>query len=535
MRFIHLLLTVSLLLVVAFAATSPISGPDIAYAEPWCTGDPGDLDQDCVQDVSDSCPSTPLEDVPGNKASYGYGDGYGSNPADSGGTDSYGCSLAQIQDADLDHFCDNSDFNASSDYNDRCWVLDSCPGTDSADVANSYVWGNGYGAAPADNGGIDSYGCALAQIQDADLDHYCDNSGFVANDRCWELDSCPGSVNGIDEIDAYGCEEPQVDTDSDGYCNPGAPSNDFCYTLNDACPTLAEDNVGAADGCPEAGGALELKKVVLPSTDTSEFDLLIDGTTVGDDVAHGESAGEEFVSVGSHTISELTAAGGSISGYVTSIECRADNGTGAIVAKGKNTSLNVTVNDGDDIVCVFTNIQAAEFGACDASLFKNIIIGDENANTLIGTTGNDLIIGLGGADIIDGRQGNDCIVGSSGEDTLTGGLGNDVIYGGNDNDKIDGGNGHDLIYGGEGDDTIGGGNDNDTIYGDAGKDTISTGNSTGSGRNYAYGGDGDDTLIGGTGRDTLVGEADADKANGGAGALDQCSAEIRSLCEANVP
>lgn len=55
------------------------------------------------------------------------------------------------------------------------------------------------------------------------------------------------------------------------------------------------------------------------------------------------------------------------------------------------------------------------------------LTGDENANNLIGTTGNDLMRGFGGLDTLTGGNGNDTLDGGAGKDTLTGGEGADVF------------------------------------------------------------------------------------------------------------
>ncbi len=104
------------------------------------------------------------------------------------------------------------------------------------------------------------------------------------------------------------------------------------------------------------------------------------------------------------------------------------------------------------------------------------IEGDENDNTLNGTSGADKIDGNGGNDTISGSGGNDTITGGSGNDSIDGGSGNDTIYGGDGNDSITGGSGDDIIVGGRGDDTMAAGNGSTTdtfvIRDGDGNDTI---------------------------------------------------------------
>lgn len=52
--------------------------------------------------------------------------------------------------------------------------------------------------------------------------------------------------------------------------------------------------------------------------------------------------------------------------------------------------------------------------------------GNANANSLNGTTGNDVIASLGGDDTLDGNNGNDILDGGAGKDNMTGGAGDDV-------------------------------------------------------------------------------------------------------------
>jgi serralysin len=96
----------------------------------------------------------------------------------------------------------------------------------------------------------------------------------------------------------------------------------------------------------------------------------------------------------------------------------------------------------------------------------------ENA---IGGYANDLLIGNDRANQIGGSHGDDTIVGAAGFDTLMGGQGSDQIQGGLNADLIYGGDGDDQLRGGNGHDQINGGNGNDTLRGGKGADTLSGG------------------------------------------------------------
>lgn len=150
------------------------------------------------------------------------------------------------------------------------------------------------------------------------------------------------------------------------------------------------------------------------------------------------------------------------------------------------------------------------------------IDGDNNDNTLTGTSGDDTINGYDGNDSIDGGSGNDTINGGDGNDSIDAGDGNDQLYGGKGNDTIDGGDGNDTISGGAGNDSIDAGDGNDTIDGGSGNDTIDggDGNDTidgGAGNDTIYGGDGYDKLYGGKGDDVLYGGGENDELHGGEG------------------
>jgi len=76
------------------------------------------------------------------------------------------------------------------------------------------------------------------------------------------------------------------------------------------------------------------------------------------------------------------------------------------------------------------------------------IVGDNNANVLMGGAGDDVIVGLGGNDTITGGGGNDRLCGNEGQDVLRGMDGNDRIFGNNNDDQLYGGNGADVLNGG---------------------------------------------------------------------------------------
>ena len=86
------------------------------------------------------------------------------------------------------------------------------------------------------------------------------------------------------------------------------------------------------------------------------------------------------------------------------------------------------------------------------------IVGDESAEKLSGTPGDDVIAAGGGHDVVRGGGGDDVICGGGGRDDLLGQSGSDMVLGEDGNDKVSGGAGrNDLCSGGPGRDQAGSG------------------------------------------------------------------------------
>ncbi|MBQ0823405.1 hypothetical protein KBI52_24770 [Microvirga sp. HBU67558] len=196
------------------------------------------------------------------------------------------------------------------------------------------------------------------------------------------------------------------------------------------------------------------------------------------------------------------------------------------------------------------------------------LIGNDFANLIVGTPGDDEIDGKGGADVLIGQNGNDLyivdslwdvvreetgqgydtiitqvsftlsdnvevlkaaggfspvdlvgnehsneIFGNIGANIIRGLDGDDRLYGDGGDDILDGGTGQDFLYGGIGNDLLSGEDGTDVLYGDMGKDTIDGG----AGHDRLYGGTESNWLIGQSGDDTLYGGVHADTLQGGEG------------------
>jgi Ca2+-binding RTX toxin-like protein len=159
------------------------------------------------------------------------------------------------------------------------------------------------------------------------------------------------------------------------------------------------------------------------------------------------------------------------------------------------------------------------------------VAGGSEADSLVGSAGDDLVVGgnrndvlkgAAGDDSVDGGAGKDHLVGGRGDDTLSGGALHDVLEAEAGQDEAHGGDGHDLLQGGPGNDTLFGGAGGDTLGGEEGDDLLHAG--LGDDLLYGYVGDdtlygaaGEDTLNGGPGNDALFGSAGDDKLGGGDG------------------
>jgi VCBS repeat-containing protein len=155
----------------------------------------------------------------------------------------------------------------------------------------------------------------------------------------------------------------------------------------------------------------------------------------------------------------------------------------------------VANRDGTDTLANVERIQFADTGVL------SLVAGDDNANTLSGSTGNDLMVGLGGDDTLVGSSGNDYMVGGAGTDTadysasssgvtvdLTlataqsgGSAAGDILSGienviGSSNaDTLTGDGAANVLSGGGGNDTIVGAENDALLDGGANTDTLRVG------------------------------------------------------------
>jgi Ca2+-binding RTX toxin-like protein len=91
------------------------------------------------------------------------------------------------------------------------------------------------------------------------------------------------------------------------------------------------------------------------------------------------------------------------------------------------------------------------------------VVGDSEANVILGNDGDNQLHGGGGDDILGGGGGRDLLQGGAGADELRGDAGNDQLSGGAGDDILQGGAGDDILYGETGADLLYGGADNDNF------------------------------------------------------------------------
>ena len=90
--------------------------------------------------------------------------------------------------------------------------------------------------------------------------------------------------------------------------------------------------------------------------------------------------------------------------------------------------------------------------------------GNQDDNSLVGNSGENILYSFGGNDVVVGNGGDDFIASVTGDDSLYGGSGSDVIFGNGGDDLLGGGNQADSLNGRSGNDSAYGGGANDSHF-----------------------------------------------------------------------
>ena len=345
----------------------------------------------------------------------------------------------------------------------------------------------------------------------------------------------------------------------------GGTGNDIYRVQSLAAPTILElagegtDTVQVARGLSYTLGANVENLIVLASGSGSGATMT--GNALNNSMT-GSSAGEVFDGAGGND--KLYGRGGNdmLSGGEGNDIL--DGGTGDDVMTGGAGNDTYYVDSVLDVISegVDGGIDLVRSKASSYTLGANIengtiathagatLTGNDLANILNGSLGDDTLNGLDGDDVLNGGAGNDTLNGGAGNDTLSGGAGNDQMAGGLGDDTYyvevgdfiveDPGSGTDTIVGtssdyqslylssnvengllkfggqligNELDNILTGSDFDDFLSADAGNDTI-FGNG---GADYLDGYDGNDLMNGGDGNDTFTDGAGNDVMNGGAG------------------
>ncbi len=267
---------------------------------------------------------------------------------------------------------------------------------------------------------------------------------------------------------------------------------------------------------------------------------LIDGGN-GNDLLLGNGASQVEVPL------DIAAALGDLDGSEALAITLSDLPAGAVLSAGVDNGdgtwtltpdmlpglvMTATVNAGFSLTVTATSSEANGSTATTSGSIEVVLADD--ANTIVGGSGNDQIVGGAGSDVIYGggksiapkdtagvevfrtfaavetsgkpekpakpdKADDDVVHAGDGDDTIFGNAGNDELHGETGNDVISGGKDNDTLYGGEGDDDLNGNSGNDVIYDGAGNDIVNGS----SGDDVVVAGQGDDAYKGGSGFDTL--------------------------------
>jgi hypothetical protein len=181
--------------------------------------------------------------------------------------------------------------------------------------------------------------------------------------------------------------------------------------------TAADLKVLDAIGWDGVGGGTTPPPTTTPDLTVSNLGLTVTSSAVVasftiNDVGTG-SAGASTAGVYLSTDTNITTSDTLIGTYSTPAL-----GSGGSSVENVALSLSAPANAGTYYIGVIADAGGAvtESNEGNNTTYVPVILGNNSANTLTGTAGNDILMGFGG---------NDTLIGGAGNDTLVGGAGND--------------------------------------------------------------------------------------------------------------
>lgn len=176
--------------------------------------------------------------------------------------------------------------------------------------------------------------------------------------------------------------------------------------------------------------------------------LIFTDDLTGDRLSYLQSGDDLIVRIDNAETSQVTVTGWFVSPE-NQLSYIQPAGQGGISAATINALFESSDNSGDE---GGSTSQEGEPATPAENTFDSTVTGTENAEQVVGTSGNNLIQALAGDDQLFGLSGNDWLEAGDGADYLDGGAGNDTQLGGAGNDQLGGDAGNDLLIGGVGDD-----------------------------------------------------------------------------------
>ena len=219
---------------------------------------------------------------------------------------------------------------------------------------------------------------------------------------------------------------------------------DAVHIYEDGSFVFSVNNTGVIAGSVWPAGGATLRGNQLwqydPDAVGEKFSLVFDGDGEGLSSLPNENIDAVYMRADGTAVISVTGNGsvfdenGNVLNFededLVAFDPAAGNGTFSLLFDGSEFGLTTS----------FEDVKAAHLFEGDA------ISGD----TAVGRDGDDLLIGNNEANTLDGAGGNDVLFGAGGDDTLLGNDGDDILYSEQGNDTLIGGRGADVMHGDSG-------------------------------------------------------------------------------------